>query len=150
MIEGIRFNDQSDANRIAKISGVSFNPLVDQCIARFERRGGTLLGGVVYKDWTGLGGSIAVHVAGLRDRWVNRALLFVCFDYPFNQLQVKKIFGQISSRNRVAYEAAKHLGFVEEARIRDVYPDGDMVLLSMTREQCRFLEMPPSFTREQS
>jgi len=145
----IRFNEVSDGHRIAKLSGVAFNPLVDQCIARFNRDDGGLMGGVVYKDWTGVGGSIAMHVAGIRPRWVNRAMLWVCFDYPFNQLQVKKVFGAVPSYNKVAYEFDKHLGFQDEATIQGVYPDGYLMLLSMTREQCRFLDMPPrTFMKE--
>jgi hypothetical protein len=107
------------------------------------------MGGVVYKDWTGNGGSISMHVAGIRHRWINRSMLWVCFDYPFNQLQVKKIFGPVPSYNKVAYEFDKHLGFQDEATIRGVYPDGDLMLLSMRREECRFLDMPPrTFMKE--
>jgi hypothetical protein len=31
------------------------------------------------------------------------------------------------------------LGFIEEARIKDAFPDGDMVLLTLTKDKCRFL-----------
>jgi RimJ/RimL family protein N-acetyltransferase len=143
MLEGIRLNDFNDGNRIARAAGTSFNPLVDRCITRVSRNGDELLGGVVYRDWTGIGGSIAMHVASFREGWINRTLLWICFDYPFNQLKVKKIFGQVPEWNTKAYEFDKHLGFQDEAVIQDVYPQGNMMLLSMTRDQCRFLKMAP-------
>ena len=84
-----------------------------------------------------------MHVAGIQPHWINRTLLWVCFDYPFNQLHVKKVFGPVPSYNKTALEFDKHLGFEEETVIEGVYPEGNLVLLSMTREKCRFLDMPP-------
>jgi hypothetical protein len=142
VIPGIRFNDPEDAKRLSESVHVIYNPLADQIISRVNH-GGNLLGGVVYKDYTGRGGSIAMHVAGYSPTWINRTMLWICFDYPFNQLGVKKVFGQVPSWNRHAYEFDKHLGFRVECEIDGVYPGGSMMLLSMRREQCRFLDRPP-------
>jgi RimJ/RimL family protein N-acetyltransferase len=142
VIPGIRFNDPEDAKRLSESTHVIFNPLADQVIARVDDRG-VLVGGVLYKDYTGRGGSIAMHVAGYSPAWINRTILWIAFDYPFNQLGVNKLFGQVPSWNRHAYKFDKHLGFVDECEIPGVYPGGNMMLLSMTREQCRFLDRPP-------
>ena len=68
-------------------------------------------------------------------------MLWITFDYPFNQLGVKKLIGQVPSSNLKALEFDKKLGFKEEARISDVFPDGDLIVLSMRREDCRWLKI---------
>jgi hypothetical protein len=142
MIPGVRFNDIDDGSRIANAAGTSFNPLVDQVIAGVDRSG-VLTGGAVYKDFTGVGGSIQMHAAEFRPQWLNRTLLFMGFDYPFNQLKVKKIFAPVPSFRWGVVQFSLHLGFKAEIIIPDVYPEGDLVLLSMIPEECRFLANPP-------
>lgn len=145
MLADIRFNSIKDGDAIAARCGVVFRPPMDVCIARLTRRG-DLRGGVLYTNWTGVGGSVCVHLAGWDGRWASRGLLVVGFDYPFNQLGVKKIFAQVAASNLDMLVIAERLGFKRElgdTLIRDVYPDGDMVLLSMYRRDCSFLRQAP-------
>ena len=51
------------------------------------------MGGVIFSNYTGE--SIAMHSAAWDQHWINRDMLFVIFDYPFNQLGVKRMFGQV-------------------------------------------------------
>jgi RimJ/RimL family protein N-acetyltransferase len=108
---------------------------------------GKLLGGVVYSNYTGHGGSVLCHMAGWSPRWMTRDLLWVGFDYPFNALQVRKIFACIPSDNRDAIAINKRWGFRDECILRDVYPGADMIVLSMQREDCRFLGLKPHAQR---
>jgi RimJ/RimL family protein N-acetyltransferase len=62
-----------------------------------------------------------------------------CFDYVFNQVKVKKLIGLVSSANQRALKLDKHFGYVEEGIIKDAAPDGDLHILTMTKEQCRVL-----------
>ena len=55
--------------------------------------------------------------------------------------------GTISSGNKELLAFNGRLGFTEECRIKDAYPDGDMVVLSMTRDQCPWLKIKPSTKR---
>jgi RimJ/RimL family protein N-acetyltransferase len=87
------------------------------------------------------GATISMHVAGKGKHWLNRDFLWFCFCYPFEQLKVKKILGLVSSNNLDAMRFDKHLGFVEEAVIKDGCPDGDLNILTMTRDQCKFLSI---------
>lgn len=128
--------------QIADTAGVVFNPLGDMVIARVTPEG-KLLGGVVFTQYTGQGGSIGMHVAGFEPRWISKSLLWACFWYPFEQLGVKKVFGTVPAFNARALAFNRKLGFRQEAVIRDVYPDGDMVLMAMYREECRHLTMKP-------
>lgn len=135
----IRFNHAFDGVRIAEAAGCIYNDAVDNVIARWV--GDDLVGGILYQGYTGA--SVQMHVAGFRPRWLNRDLLWVAFDYPFTQLGVKKVFGQVGVHNTKALEFDRNLGFKEEARIADVYPEGDMILMSMYKSDCRWLNIQP-------
>lgn len=104
---------------------------------------GKLVAGVLYDHYNGA--SIAMHVAAEGKRWLNRDYLWFCFWYPFEQLKVKKVIGLVPSTNEAALKFDLHLGFVEEGRIADAVPDGDLILLTMTRQQCRYLERDHGF-----
>lgn len=129
---------------IAEAAGTAFNPEVDRCIARVENW--ELWGGVVYQNFTGA--SIGIHVAAFRDDWINKDMLWVTFHYPFVQLGCKKLFGQVPASNRKALEFDLKLGFKIEATIADVFPDGDLIVVSMHRDDCRWLKVRPTGLKE--
>jgi RimJ/RimL family protein N-acetyltransferase len=138
LLPNIVFGNVEHGDRIAEAAGTTFNWGVDPVISRVTPQG-ELMGGVLLSYWTGFNGSVSMHTAGFHPRWVNRVMLWVCFDYPFNQLRVRKIFGQVPEDNDKALRFNEHLGFKVEGKISDVYPDGDMILMSMYRADCRFL-----------
>jgi RimJ/RimL family protein N-acetyltransferase len=140
----IVFNNADHGHKIAMAAGTSFNAYSDVCISRVED--GELCGGVTYTAYTGA--SIGLHVAGFRHDWVNKDMLWVCFDYPFIQLGCSKLFGQVPASNRKALEFDLKLGFIEEARVKDVFPDGDLIVLAMKREDCRWLKLKPRSLKE--
>lgn len=90
--------------------------------------------GVIYEDWSGR--SIVCHIAVV-GRLTSRYLAAI-FDYPFNVCGVEKIIAPILSGNTKALRLVKNMGFVEEARLR--FSDEDVCVMTMTRQQCRFLE----------
>ena len=129
---------------IADRAGVQFNEAVDPAISRLNAEG-ELRGGVVFNGFNP-GGSIQVHMAGSDPYWVNRDMLWLVFDYAFVKLGVKKLFAPVPSWNAAALEINRRLGFKEETRVADVFADGDLVVLSMRREECRWLRLrPPSW-----
>lgn len=142
----IRFNDPHDAYAIATASGATHNSSVDQCIARVD--GDRVLCGALYQRYTGA--SIGMHVAVFDPTSVNRDILWVCFHYPFVQLGCNKVFGEVPASNSKALEFDLKLGFIEEARIKDVFPDGDLIVISMKREDCRWLRLQPRGIKEPS
>jgi len=95
-----------------------------------------LTAGVLYDMFNGR--SVCMHVA--IEKPVTREYTRICFDYPFNQLGVLKVIGLVDSTNTQALRFDKHLGFTEEARIVDGGREGDLVLLTMTRQQCRWIK----------
>lgn len=121
---------------IAKAIGVMFNPVCDVSIVRVED--GQLLGGALYQGYTGA--SIRIHVVGFHPRWIDRDALWMAFHYPFDQLGCTKVIGFVPSINLKALDFNRKLGFKEEARISDVFRGADLVIMSMRREDCRWLE----------
>jgi hypothetical protein len=138
----ILMGQRSHGDAIAHAAGIEYKYGVDPIISRVTSEG-NLMGGVIYQGYTGKGGSIGMHVGAFKPNWVNRDLLWVCFDYPFNQLEVNKIFGLTPATNKVAMDFNYNLGFTYETSVRDVFADGDMVVLSMYRKDCRWLKVKP-------
>ena len=70
-----------------------------------------------------------------------RVFLRALFRHAFVDFGVKKLLGIVNSKNERALKYDLHIGFVEEHRIPGLHDDGgDIVIVSMTPEQCRFLE----------
>jgi RimJ/RimL family protein N-acetyltransferase len=90
-----------------------------------------------------MGGSVLCHMAGWSPRWMTRELLYVGFDYPFNALRVKTLYATVPADNTRALKINRRWGFKDVVTLPDVYPDGDMVILGMRREDCRFLGIGP-------
>lgn len=85
--------------------------------------------------------SCMMHTAAIVPNWISKDLLWACFDYPFNILKVKVILAAVSSNNEEALKLDRHLGFVDKAYIEDAHMDGDLVILAMRRENCRWLDI---------
>jgi L-amino acid N-acyltransferase YncA len=85
--------------------------------------------------------SCCMHVAAIEDGWINKDLLWAAFDYPFNKLKVKVILAAVASTNEEALKLDRHLGFIDKAYIEDAHLDGDLVILAMRRENCRWLDI---------
>lgn len=130
----IRFNNPLDGQWLAALIHCGFDPGVDRCIARPG------IGGMIYSGYTGT--AIFCHFGGHRG-WITRELLYVGFAYPFLQLKCQQIHGLTPSTNQRAMQVNHKLGFREETRIRGAIPGGDIVVVSMRREDCRWLK-PPS------
>jgi RimJ/RimL family protein N-acetyltransferase len=100
-------------------------------------RDGELIAGVIFDGYNG--GSIHMHVAGKGGHWMTREYARVVFSYAFDEAKVHKILGFVDSENLKARRYDEHLGFVKEAVIEGAGRHGDLIIYSMTREQCRYL-----------
>jgi len=139
-VDNIVFNDPEHGDAIARAAGTRFIPYVDISIGRV--RDDDLLGGVVFNNYTKE--SIEIHSASFDDHWGSRDLIYVIFDYPFNQLGVKRLFGRVAEHNERAIRLNTKLGFKPVARIDGVYQHGiACIVMRMDREDCRFLGITP-------
>lgn len=100
------------------------------------KKNGEFVAGVIYENWHGK--SITCHIA-VTGR-ITPAYLGAIFHYPFNVCKVGKIIVPVSSANITSIKFVEKMGFQEEARIKDAMQDGDMVILTMPKEQCKYLE----------
>lgn len=139
----IRLNDIHAIKLIAMAAHIQFVPRLHSCIARYSATD-RLMGGVLYTDFWG--GSVTMHWAGFCPNWVSRALIWLAFDYPFRQLNAKKVLGLTPESNVVARNTALKFGFKIEYLVDDVFNDADslngMYILSMRKEDCKWLDMP--------
>ena len=136
----IVFGNKAHGEAIAAAIPRRFNPACDPVISNVSETG-ELLGGVIYDGYTGP--CIFIHQAGFSKFWLTRDMLWTAFDYPFNQLGCSKVCGTIPSTNQDLLILNMKLGFRIEARIAGAYVGGDMLVLSMTRDECKWLGITP-------
>lgn len=136
----IVFNNIVHGFKIAAAIPRNYNPSHDVVISKVTSEG-NCLGGVIYSDM--ISNCIFMHQAGFGPSWLSGDMIWVVFDYPFNQLNVDKVAGTIPASNKALYEFNRRMGFVEECRIKDAYKDGDLVVMTMHRDQCRWLSRKP-------
>ena len=98
-------------------------------------KNGVIVAGVIYENWNRA--SIFCHIA--IEARLTKAYLKAIFDYPFNVCNVKKIIVPVVSNHVKSIKLVTNMGFTEEARIVDGSQDGDIIFLTMTKENCRFL-----------
>lgn len=87
------------------------------------------------------GASVMIHVAGEGRRWMTREFLWFSFYYPFVQLGVRKLIGPVESSNLDSIRLIEHLGFHLEATLKDAAPKGDLLIYTMTVDQCKWLSL---------
>lgn len=88
-----------------------------------------------------------IHVGAIAPNWASKDLLWAAFDYPFNKLGVNVILGQVCADNTEALRLNRHLGFEIVAEIPDAHQYGDLVIMAMKREQCKYLDMQCSLRK---
>lgn len=93
--------------------------------------------GVVLEDYNGA--CACIHVAGIGKYWLSRTFLHAVFDYAFNQLKLKRLTGLVAQGNDAALNFDISLGFKLEHVLKDAHPNGDIYLLVMRPEDCRYL-----------
>lgn len=100
--------------------------------------GGKLIAGVIYNCFEGC--NVNMHVSAIGSHWMTPEFLFAAFDYPFNQLEKRRVTAFMHSRNRKVISFVENLGFKLEGKMPHYYKHDDAVIYGMLREDCRFLE----------
>lgn len=97
---------------------------------------GRLIAGVLYEDWNGA--NIVEHIAAEGD-WACRRFLNVMFDYPFNQLGVKRITAPVASDNQKCINLVTKMGFTLECTLAQATPTADVHIFRMFKEECKYI-----------
>lgn len=101
-----------------------------------------IVGGFVIDSFTGV--CACVHMAGEGPGWATPDLLWMLFDYSFNQLGVKKLLGLVRSDNYAALAINLRGGWRVETLVRDMYGEGvHAFVIYMKPEGCRWLNHVP-------
>ena len=94
-----------------------------------------IVAGVIFENWNGR--SLMAHMV-VEDK-LTRGFIHAIFDYAFTACNVLKVICPVSSANLKSCRLVENMGFNEEGRIKDAAPDGDVILYTMTKPDCRFL-----------
>lgn len=128
---------QRIADFVANLSGCSAEAWAGYVTLGLETQAGELVAGIVLENYNGRNAN--VHVAGVGKHWLNRNLLVTFFSYCFDHLQLTRLTGLVAASNQAALTFDLHLGFRHEFTMRDGAKDGDLHILVMRRDDCRFL-----------
>ncbi len=101
-------------------------------------RDGELIAGVIYEGYTGH--NVWMHVATTPGKKWTLEFLRYCFYYPFVELGCRRVSGSVEASNTEARRFDEHLGFKQEAVLKQAARDGgDVILYAMFREDCRYV-----------
>lgn len=99
-----------------------------------------LKAGVMYDGYTGEGGSISSHFRCDDAKVITRLFYQIVFDYPFNVAKANRVTNLVNEHNIHSREITERLGFKEETRLENYFPDGDAIIYRMYRHECRWLD----------
>jgi hypothetical protein len=111
-----------------------YAPETSSCIG-FERDG-KIVAGTMFENFNGR--SMVAHMA--IDGRASREFYQYVAKYVFEECGVYKLIGPVPSDNLKAIHLDKKMGFIEECRIENAAPNGDIVILTLTKHNCRFLK----------
>jgi RimJ/RimL family protein N-acetyltransferase len=118
---------------VAERVGGKYNPNDSQAIGLVRQN--KIIAGVIFERYNGT--SMWVHIAA-EGRLTPNFVKAVC-RYAFVDCDCEKVIGTVTSGNVKAIKFDKNLGFTEEARIRDAAPDGDIIIYTLSKSNCRFI-----------
>lgn len=136
-LEGLSFDAEEIGPWVCDGTGGTWISGRGTAIGRLS--GGRLVAGVLYEDWNGA--NVVCHIRGIGN-WATRDYLRIIFDYPFNQLGVRRITCPVDSSNTVSNHFVSRLGFSLECSLVGATPSGNLNIYRMTRDECRFLRLP--------
>lgn len=105
-----------------------------------------IVAGCLFSDYNGA--SVMLHCAGEGKKWLNREFLWYTFHYPFEELVVNKIISPVESTNSQCRKFIEHIGFSVEATLKHASPKGDLLIYTMDRLACRWLDLKGKYRGE--
>ncbi len=92
---------------------------------------------VGFDGW--IGHTCLMHVVIQKPDMLTRHMIREAFDYIFNTCGMNCVLGMVDSTNHPAVEFDTRLGFREVHRISQGGIDGDMIIFSMQKQDCRWI-----------
>lgn len=119
------------ANRIGNSKWVDYQAIGIE-------KDGEIIAGVVIDGYVP-GARCSIHCAGDGKKWLTREFLAIVFSYVFQQIDCKVVVNPVNSSNKDSVRFTSHLGFKEVARIPGGYVDGDLLIFTLNKEDCRWI-----------
>lgn len=110
-----------------------FGPLAGIGVAR----SGKLVAGAVFHNFNWP--NIEVSFASTTPAWCTRQTIRSILNYPFIQLDCRRLTAITKATNQPARAFLCRLGFEIEGFHPDTYPDGDAISLGLLRRKCRWI-----------
>lgn len=133
-MRSLNFDNTRIAQFVAERIGVK--PLLQNFQAIGLEENGKLIAGALYYDYNCR--SITAAIAG-DGNWNSRWFLRVLFDYPFNQLKVKRLSANTEHDNYSAQRFLEKSGFELEAVLEEAGRNGDLFVYKMFKQNCRWI-----------
>lgn len=95
---------------------------------------GYVKSGFLFEGFNGV--NIIAHAAG--EKWTRKQIKFA-FGYCFNQLKANRITVKIMQTNEKSLRFVKRLGFEHEATLEGYEPDGDVIIMRMFKQNCKWI-----------
>jgi RimJ/RimL family protein N-acetyltransferase len=111
--------------------GHMFNP--DLSVGIGWQRDGEIVCGAAFTDYNGI--NINMHIAKLDGETFPPTFIAAIFDYPFNQVGVRRMTGLIPESNAASIAFAERVGGVREGVLRDGARDGNLVIYGLLRSE---------------
>lgn len=106
------------------------------CLAVGIVRDNSLVAGLVYHDWRPRQGDVQMTIASRSPRWASRGVLRWVLQYPFVELECRRISLTVRADNTRSQRLVTGLGFVEEGRRREFFAPGvDCIEYGLMREE---------------
>lgn len=141
-MDRIIINEPHFADMVAQLAGAHYNTRYDRSIVRVTPDL-EFVGGVIFTDYSGE--SVFMHSGSVTPHWLNRDMLYCISDYPFNQLNVKRVFGRVPESKPDVIAFNEKVGFKVVARIEGVFRHNiAAVIMCLEKQDCRYLNVTPS------
>lgn len=116
-----------------------FHPGRDHSITVHD--GSEILGGFVLNNFRGK--TAEIHMESVDPRWCSKDLFWMVSHYAFVQTRCRKVLAPVRSDNYKTIDFCLRAGWRIEAILRDVFEDAHMLILSMTKDECPWLDHTP-------
>lgn len=87
-----------------------------------------------------VGHTCCAHIVIQKPQHYTRSVIRETFVYPFEQCGIRTIIGLVDSTNHAALNLDRRLGFKDKLVIPGGGLDGDLVILTLDKADCRWLK----------
>lgn len=79
------------------------------------------------------------HIHFYLKGYVNKNYVWFVHYYPFIQCGLATLVAIMAASNTKILRLSRKLGYKEQYRLKDAHPDGDLVISTLLKQDCRFI-----------